>query len=103
MSRWIDIGPVSALNFGPGAAVKVENSWLAVFPLGTGYRAIDNPCPHAGAPLCDGAMVGDGKVACFLHCCEFDLTTGACDVGAEWSVRTYDVRELDGRLQVELP
>ena len=42
----------------------------------------------------------DGKAVCYLHCWQFDLRTGACDVGKDWNVRTYPVREVEGRLQV---
>ncbi len=101
MTRWTDIGAVADLAFTPGAAVKVGDHWLAIFRLAGEWRAIDNACPHAGAPLCDGSVI-DGKVVCYLHCWEFDLTTGACDVGAEWNVATYPVREVDGRLHVDL-
>jgi len=99
---WVDIGAIAELKFGPGAPVKVGNHWIAVFRVEGVFRAIDNNCPHASAPLCDGTMF-DGKVACYLHCWEFDLVTGACDVGAQWNVKTYPVREIDGRLQVEWP
>ena len=55
--------------------------------------------PHASAPLCDGAVL-DGKVVCHLHLWEFDLETGRCDVGDEWSVQVYENRVVDGRLEV---
>lgn len=102
MSRWVDVGAIGTLRFAPGAPVQVEGRWLAVFRVDGGYRAIDNACPHASAPLCDGTQLG-GEVVCFLHCWRFDLATGACDVGAEWNVRSYAVREHDGQLAVELP
>lgn len=100
--RWVDVGALTDLSFGPGAAVCVEGHWLAVFRVDGGLRAIDNACPHASAPLCDGSVV-DGKVVCFLHCWQFDLATGACDVGAAWNVRAYDAREELGRVQVLWP
>ena len=102
MTRWIDVGPVAELECKPGAPVQVEGHWIAIFRLGDRWQAIDNNCPHASAPLCDGTVL-DGKVVCYLHCWEFDLRTGACDVGPEWDVKTYGVREVDGRLQVEWP
>lgn len=100
--RWVDIGAVAELEFLPGAALQVEDRWIAVFRLDGGYVAIDNACPHAGAPLCDGTVIND-KVICFLHAWEFDLRTGACDVGPEWNVTTYPVREVEGRLHLGLP
>lgn len=102
MTRWIDVGALAELKFGPGAPVKVEGRWLAVFRLGDGFGAIDNACPHGNAPLCDGTVFGE-RVACFLHGWEFDLRTGACDVGAAWNVRTYAVEQRGDRLFVAWP
>jgi len=102
VSRWVDCGAIAELKFTPGAPVKIGDHWIAVFRVDGNYRAIDNRCPHASAPLCDGTVF-EGKVACYLHCWEFDLTTGACDVGTQWNVKAYAVREVDGRLEVEWP
>jgi nitrite reductase (NADH) small subunit len=101
MTRWIDVGAIAELKFNPGAPIEVEGRRIGLFRKDGGFRAIDNLCPHAGAPLCDGSVM-NGKVVCFLHCWEFDLETGACDVGKEWAVQTYPVRERDGRLEVQL-
>jgi nitrite reductase (NADH) small subunit/3-phenylpropionate/trans-cinnamate dioxygenase ferredoxin subunit len=100
MTRWVDVGAVADLKFNPGAAVQVESHWIAIFKVGGEWRAIDNACPHASAPLCDGTVL-DGKVVCYLHCWEFDLRTGVCDVGPQWNVRTWPVREVAGRLEIE--
>lgn len=102
MSSWVDVGALTDLRFGPGAPVRIGEHWLAIFRVGDALRAIDNACPHASAPLCDGAVI-DGKVVCFLHHWEFDLETGACDVGPQWGVRAYAVRVADGRVLVEWP
>lgn len=96
---WHPIGRPEDLRFEPGAAVRVGNHRIAVFPLDGGYVAIDNACPHASAPLCDGAVLG-GKVVCSLHLWEFDLRTGSCDVGPQWNVRTYPVRCRGDQLEV---
>ncbi|MCB9878688.1 MAG: Rieske (2Fe-2S) protein [Planctomycetes bacterium] len=101
MTRWVDLGRVADLRFQPGAPVKVEGRWIAVFPLDGGYTAIDNACPHASAPLCDGTVL-DGHVVCALHLWQFDLRTGACDVGEVWNVRHYEVRQVDDRLELAL-
>jgi nitrite reductase/ring-hydroxylating ferredoxin subunit len=102
MSRWVDAGAIAEMKFEPGHPVKLDDAWLAVFESDGGYRVIDNACPHASAPLCDGTVL-DGKVICHLHLWEFDLRTGRCDVGDEWSVRTYASRVVDGRLEVCFP
>lgn len=99
--RWVDAGPISELKFDPGAPVKLDGHWLAVFELDGEYHAIDNACPHASAPLCDGTVL-DGKVICHLHLWEFDIRTGACDVGEQWNVARYPTRVTDGRLEIRI-
>ncbi len=101
-SRWVHVGALADLKFTPGAPVHLDGRWLAIFRDGGEFLAIDNACPHASAPLCDGTQ-RDGKVVCFLHCWEFDLRSGACDVGPEWNVRSYRVRERAGHLFVRWP
>jgi nitrite reductase (NADH) small subunit len=104
---WTAIGSKDAMKFDPGHAVRVKDRWIAVFSQrGADGKeellAIDNACPHASAPLCDGAVLR-GKVVCSLHLWEFDLRTGACDVGPQWNVRTYPVRVQGGEVEVDLP
>ena len=53
--------------------------------------SIDNACPHASAPLCDGTVM-DGKVICHLHLWEFDVKTGVCDVGPSGPCDLSDAR-----------
>ena len=102
MSNWIDIGPIADLKLDPGAPVHMNGKWLAIFQLEDGYDAIDNACPHASAPLCDGTL-REGKIVCPLHLWEFDIKTGACDVGGDWGVQTYPTRVVNDRLEVDLP
>ena len=102
--RWLPLGPLAEMKFDPGMAFRVEDRWIAVFETDDGYRALDNACPHAGAPLCDGHYDRKrGTITCGLHLWDFDVATGKCDVGEEWNVQTYPVREVDGALQIQLP
>ena len=65
---------------------------IAVFHDGAKVYAIDDACPHRGAPLSDG-MCREGQVMCPLHAARFDLTTGAalCPP-AKTGVTAYAVR-----------
>ena len=101
--RWVVAGKLEEMRFEPGAAVRIEDHWVGIFRLGANYFAIDNACPHAGAPLCDGHFEqSSGKVVCSLHLWAFDVRTGACDTGQEWNVRTYPTRERDGSIEIDL-
>jgi len=102
MSTWVDAGPVAELNCQPGSPVHINGKWLAIFHLDDQYYATDNACPHASAPLCDGTLL-EGKIICPLHLWEFDVKTGACDLGGQWDIQTYPTRVVEDRLQIELP
>jgi nitrite reductase (NADH) small subunit/3-phenylpropionate/trans-cinnamate dioxygenase ferredoxin subunit len=100
--RWLPIGRPDALSFNPGAVVQVEDHELAVFPLASaasGYCAVLNSCPHAGASLAEGHVSGD-EVTCPWHGWRFDLATGACKTIAEDCTRAFAVRLNDDILEV---
>jgi nitrite reductase/ring-hydroxylating ferredoxin subunit len=59
-----------------GLCVFVEGHDIGLFRVRGEVRAIDNACPHAGYPLCQGAFDGT-VVICPAHGWEFDLRTGA--------------------------
>lgn len=100
-ARWHDLGPVAEMTFDPAHVVAVADRRLAVYPLEDGYACLDDICPHAGASIGDG-WVYEGKAVCPLHGWEFDLRSGACPWGEEWSTQAFPIREIDGRLEVLL-
>ena len=100
--RWHDIGPVTSMCFEPAHVVLVAGRRIAVFPMDDTYAALDDICPHAGASLGDG-WVNNGVVSCPLHGWEFDLRTGRCPYGDEWSTEAFAVCEEEGRLLVGIP
>jgi nitrite reductase/ring-hydroxylating ferredoxin subunit len=72
---------------------------VAVFNVGGEYYAIENFCPHKGAPLSDGVICGH-VVECSLHGWQFDVRTGECLTVPE-RIKTYKVTNEDGLLKVE--
>src|SRR5262249_10522758 len=73
---------------------------LAIYNVNGEYYAIDNLCPHRGAPLSEGAVF-DYVVECGLHGWQFDVRTGECLTVTE-RIRTYKVRVVDGMVLVEV-
>ncbi len=68
-----------------------------------GPVAVDNICPHAGAPLSDGRVSGN-RLRCARHGYIFDLETGACARGRRegfGGLRFHDLKEVDGFLTLE--
>ena len=85
-----------------GACARIElpgGDEVAVFNVDGEYYAIDNFCPHKGAPLSEGLLCGH-IVECSLHGWQFDVRTGKCLTVPE-RIRTYRVVNEDGRLKLE--
>ncbi|MCK9878948.1 Rieske 2Fe-2S domain-containing protein [Frankia sp. Ag45/Mut15] len=82
--RQVDVGAVSLL------LTRVDGRLVA----------IDNRCTHRGAPLADGERDGD-CVVCPWHASRFDLRSGEAVQGpASRPQSVYEVREVDGRVEV---
>ena len=87
----------------PGTCVRFElpgGEELAVFNVNGEFYAIENSCPHRGAPLSEGTVCGH-VVECGLHGWQFDVRTGECLTVRE-RIRSYTVRIEDGLVRVEV-
>jgi len=85
-----------------GASVRIElpgGDEVAVFNVDGEYYAIENFCPHKGAPLSEGLLCGH-IVECSLHGWLFDVRTGECLTVVE-RIKTYKVIREGGVLKVE--
>ena len=105
MKTWAGVCPYSRLEPERGVAVLVGEAQVAVFRTHDGRLfAIDNRDPFSGACVLSRGIVGTRgdtpTVASPMHKQVFDLTTGRCLDDPEVSVRTYDVRCVDGTVQV---
>ena len=98
---WVDAGQASALQPHGRALLRVSGLEIAVFAHGSECLAIEDSCPHAGASLCSG-RIDNGQVRCPAHGLRFDLRSGQMR-GTELRARVFKVREVEGRLQVQLP
>jgi ferredoxin-nitrite reductase len=90
----------SELSTGEGLAVEVAGSQLALFRIGGEIRAIDDACPHEGAPLSQGE-IADGVVTCPWHGWTFDGCTGCSLDPAGHDVAAYEVKTEDGKIYVK--
>jgi nitrite reductase (NADH) small subunit len=102
---WVAVCPYTRLEAERGVAAFVDGAQVAVFRTHDGALfAIDNRDPFSGAYVLSRGIVGTRgaapTVASPMHKQIFDLTTGRCLDDPEVSVRTYDVRCVDGVVQV---
>jgi nitrite reductase (NADH) small subunit len=93
------VAKIGEIPEGQGRPVEVGGRMIAVFLEDGQYYAIDDACPHQGAPLCDG-IVFDKSVTCTWHGWRFSLETGRHLDGSRSRVGTYPVRVVGDEIQV---
>jgi nitrite reductase (NADH) small subunit/3-phenylpropionate/trans-cinnamate dioxygenase ferredoxin subunit len=84
---------------GQGRSFEVAGRMVAVFLDEGQYYAIDDACPHRGAPLCDG-IVFDRSVTCTWHGWRFSLVDGRWVDNPRTRVGVYPVRVVGDEIQV---
>ena len=87
----------------PGACTTIQlpsGEDVAVYNVDGEYYAIENSCPHRGAPLSDGTLCGH-VIECALHGWEFDVRTGDCLTVAD-TIKTYPLKIEAGMVRLVL-
>ena len=103
MSDWVDIGPAESVGESSALAVEVDafpSSFgpIVVVRCGPSLYAVEDKCTHDGEAL-GSAEVEDCQIVCPRHGARFCLRTGeALTPPAYEPLRTYEVREQNGRL-----
>lgn len=96
----ITVGRAEDLPAGRSATVELPGgAELALFNIGGQFYAIENFCPHRGAPLASGTLC-EHTVECDWHGWRFDLSTGECVNRRSSAVEIYDVRIEDGMIKI---
>lgn len=97
----VTVGRMEDVPEGRGATVQLLNGMeLALYNVGGEFYAIENFCPHKGAPLADGRLAAH-TVECDWHGWRFDLRTGAC-LTNRGAVETYEVVIEDGWIKIRV-
>jgi nitrite reductase/ring-hydroxylating ferredoxin subunit len=116
MARHI-VATVDEIPPGQRRLVNVNGRDIGIFNLGGEYFAVSNRCPHEGASLCKGRVVGlveasvpgayrysrRGEfIRCPWHGWEFDLRTGKswCEPDRT-KLRSYELKVESGGALVE--
>lgn len=93
----ITVGRIEELPVGRGATVELPNGEeLALFNVGGRFFAVENVCPHRGAPIAEGFLCGQ-IVECPLHGWQFDVQTGKC-LTTNDDIQCYEVAIDDGEI-----
>jgi 3-phenylpropionate/trans-cinnamate dioxygenase ferredoxin subunit len=116
MARHV-VATVDDIPPGQRILVKVGGREIGIFNVGGEYFAVGNRCPHEGASLCKGRVVGlvestepgsyqfsrrGELLRCPWHGWEFDLRTGKswCEPDRT-KVRSFDLKVESGGALVE--
>jgi nitrite reductase (NADH) small subunit/3-phenylpropionate/trans-cinnamate dioxygenase ferredoxin subunit len=91
LGEFTKIGELRQFREGRGRVVRVGDREIAVFRRGDRFFAMDDKCPHMGASLSMGRLIG-GDIECEWHHWKFDLSTGR-NAYKEWAcVAIHEVR-----------
>lgn len=107
--KWVVVGKVEDFPHEGGAAIKYGNVQIAVFRFSSRneWHASQNMCPHKRAFVLSRGIVGSHgdapKVACPLHKKTFDLTSGECLSGEDFSLKVFPAKEVAGQVLLLLP
>jgi nitrite reductase/ring-hydroxylating ferredoxin subunit len=98
----VTVGRVEDLPEGRGATVELKSGReLALYNVGGGFHAVENFCPHKGAPLADGNLRGH-TIECDWHGWLFDVRSGACLNRPSQPLQTYEVVIEDGWIKIRV-
>lgn len=102
---WVDVCPLDKLIPGRGVCALVGGLQVAVFRIaGEELYAISNFDPFSRAFVLSRGIVGSRadrlKVASPVYKQSFDLETGVCLDDATVTLPTFEVRVVDGMVQV---
>ncbi len=99
---FVSVAKVSELPDGRGRCVQIGDVEVGIFRVGDAVHALENACPHAGAPLSEGWLQGP-IVNCPLHGWRFDVRTGFNPDHADgFPIPCFAVRIVDDAVEVDV-
>jgi nitrite reductase/ring-hydroxylating ferredoxin subunit len=101
MAEWTAVGSADGED-GEVRETRVNGVYLALARAAGEWFALEDECTHAECPLSDGDLTG-AALMCNCHGSEFDVRTGAVLAGpATEPVKTYPLRIVDGRIEIQI-
>lgn len=91
---YLKVTTVSEIAPGQAMMFQINEAIVSIFNVDGKFYAVDDRCPHRGAPLSEGVVNGT-TVTCPWHGAKFDVTNGKLVSGAQWSLKTYPLK-VDG-------
>ena len=102
-AEWIDVGASDAVIGTATLTVEIDGYPVVVVRCDNALFAVEDRCTHDGESL-HGAEIEACEIICPRHFARFNLRTGeALTPPAYEPLRTFAVREENGRVLVERP
>jgi 3-phenylpropionate/trans-cinnamate dioxygenase ferredoxin subunit len=103
MVDFVDAVKADEVDPETACVVEVDGREIAIVHTGGEFYALQNECTHAGSPIGEGDLVGEGIVECVGHASTFNVVTGEpLDGPATEPLETYDVEVVDGTVRVSI-
>lgn len=103
MAEFVTVGRGDEVGEGEAAAFAVGDEEVAVARVGGDLYAFSDICTHRACNLSDGEIDGT-SIQCECHGSMFSMESGAVlNPPATEPIVTFEVRELDGEIQVAVP
>ena len=100
MSAWADVGGIQVLEASSHLEAEVDGYRVRITRVNGTLYAFEDRCTHDDSPF-DDATIEDCEIICPRHGARFSLQTGeALSPPAYEPLRIFEVREVDGRIEV---
>ena len=102
-SNWVTVAKADDVREGCLTRADAGFEPLILTRLADSLVCVGGTCPHAGASLGDGELAGQ-TITCPAHGSVFDVCTGqVLQAPATTSLPSYQVRVVDGDVQIDSP
>lgn len=81
--------------------VLPDGTTIVLFYTKSGYYAVENRCPHAGASLVEGRIKKD-ILMCVWHGWKFNLKTKACLTDPDARLKAFSLNIKGGKIYLRL-
>lgn len=99
---FIKVATLAEIHPGRTKQVIINGRKIGLFNVGGTIYALEDVCPHRGAPLTEGDLI-DTEIVCPLHAAAFDLKTGQhLSPPARSGVAAFKVQVVGEEIQVDL-
>lgn len=98
---WHFCAESGSLQSGQLKEVEVDGRRICILRRAEQVYACSALCPHSGGRLCEGWLDPKGRIVCPDHKYRFEPSNGYNASGEGYKLKTFPVREEEGRIFVQ--